>query len=203
MPLFVYCNGVISVKRCSVVRKVTDFLSCSFFNDRTTSIAFMQFQKYFFLDLFSLISISSSQKQNKHYILGKNVYVDLIFSFCNIFVAWSFLGRIRFLILKTALLVFFFPLFVLPEGFSPFFQVFGFLWDFFTILLYLFLTLLRFFLSLIFVLLEGFWTLFLICHFLGFLYPILVSISCPCLHFFTFQIPHPLEMQNINILRLT
>ena len=103
MPLFVYCNGVISVKRCSVVRKVTDFLSCSFFNDRTTSIAFMQFQKYFFLDLFSLISISSSQKQNKHYILGKNVYVDLIFSFCNIFVAWSFLGRIRFLILKTAI----------------------------------------------------------------------------------------------------
>ena len=102
MPLFVYCNGVISVKRCSVVRKVTDFLSCSFFNDRTTSIALMQFQKYFFLDLFSLISISSSQKQNKHYILGKNVYVDLIFSFCNIFVAWSFLGRIRFLILKTA-----------------------------------------------------------------------------------------------------
>ena len=55
-----------------------------------------------------------------------------------------------FLYFFLSLLVFFFPLFVLPEGFSPLFQVVGFLWDFFTILLYLFLTLLRFFLSLIY-----------------------------------------------------
>ena len=121
------------------------------------------------------------------------------FLLCRHFVGFLYPIFIFFLVPVSLFL----PSFCVARGISPLFQVVGFLWDFFTILLYLFLTLLRFFLSLIFVLLEGFWTLFLICHFLGFLYPILISISCPCLHFFTFQIPHPLEMQNINILRLT